>query len=149
MSADSRILQRFSQGKRSKRRCEYSEGRELLGSYTLHALHVTPQQHLRIVHMLPWQPSVQPRFSCSAHALSPSQANPAVHSKLMVLLMQVLQLQSQLQDLSSRSADELEEAKTNFSERLAAIQAELEQQEADKAALLDIVQVLFFTSAAH
>ena len=58
--------------------------------------------------------------------------------------MQVLQLQSQLQDLSSQGADELNDTKQKFAERLAAIQTELEHQEADKAALLNIVQVLFF-----
>ena len=63
---------------------------------------------------------------------------------LAMVPMQVLQLQSQLQDLSSQGADELNDIKQKFAERLAAVQTELEQQEADKAALLDIVQVQCF-----
>ena len=42
---------------------------------------------------------------------------------------------------ASRSADDLNETRRGYEERMCALRSELEQQEVDKAALLDIVQV--------
>lgn len=48
-----------------------------------------------------------------------------------------------MQSLASRGADELDETRRGYEERMHALRSELEQQEVDKAALLDIVQVLY------
>ena len=42
---------------------------------------------------------------------------------------------------ASRSVDDLSETRREYEERMCALRSELEQQEVDKAALLDIVQV--------
>lgn len=42
---------------------------------------------------------------------------------------------------ASRGADDLDETRRGYEERMCALRSELEQQEVDKAALLDIVQV--------
>ena len=42
---------------------------------------------------------------------------------------------------ASRGADELDDIRGSYEERLVALRVELEQQEVDKAALLDVVQV--------
>ena len=55
--------------------------------------------------------------------------------------MQVAELEAAMQNAASRGADELDESRRGYEERLSALRSELEQQEVDKAALLDIVQV--------
>lgn len=42
---------------------------------------------------------------------------------------------------ANRSADDLDETRSGYEERMCALRSELEQQEVDKAVLLDIVQV--------
>lgn len=56
--------------------------------------------------------------------------------------MQLATLQSRLLAVADRDAEELNEARREFDERVAAMRAQLEQQEVDNAALLDVVQVL-------
>ena len=59
----------------------------------------------------------------------------------MPLCLQVSELEAAMQSLASRGADELDETRRGYVERMHALRSELEQQEVDKAALLDIVQV--------
>ncbi|KAL3142091.1 hypothetical protein ABBQ32_004712 [Trebouxia sp. C0010 RCD-2024] len=54
----------------------------------------------------------------------------------------VAELESRMQSASSRHADELDEIRRGNKDRLSALRCELEQQEVDKAALLDIAQDL-------
>lgn len=56
--------------------------------------------------------------------------------------MQLAVMQSRLQAEADRGADELVESRREFDERMTAIRAQLEQQEVDNAALLDVVQVI-------
>ena len=51
------------------------------------------------------------------------------------------ELETTIQSAASRSADDLDETRRGYEERMCALRSELEQQEVDKAALLDIVQV--------
>lgn len=55
--------------------------------------------------------------------------------------VQVEELQSRMQAAASRGAEEVDEIRRSCEERMSAMRSELEQQEVDKAALLDIVQV--------
>ena len=55
--------------------------------------------------------------------------------------VQVAELQSRMQAAASRGAEEVDEIRRSCEERMSAMRSELEQQEVDKAALLDIVQV--------
>ena len=55
--------------------------------------------------------------------------------------LQVAELQSRTQAAASRGAEEVDEIRRSCEERMSAMRSELEQQEVDKAALLDIVQV--------
>ncbi len=60
---------------------------------------------------------------------------------LDAFVAQVAQLQSRMQAAASRGAEEVDELQRGYEERLSAMRLELERQEVDKAALLDIVQV--------
>lgn len=55
--------------------------------------------------------------------------------------VQVAELESSMQSAASRHADDLDETRRGYEDRLSALRSELEQQEVDKAALLDIAQV--------
>ena len=46
-----------------------------------------------------------------------------------------------MQAATSRGAEEVDELRRGYEDRMSAMRAELQQQEVDKAALLDIVQV--------
>ena len=46
-----------------------------------------------------------------------------------------------MQVAASRAAEEVDELRGGYEDRMSAMRAELQQQEVDKAALLDIVQV--------
>ncbi|KAL3153195.1 hypothetical protein ABBQ38_011946 [Trebouxia sp. C0009 RCD-2024] len=54
----------------------------------------------------------------------------------------VAELESSMQSAASRHADDLDETRRGYEDRLSALRSELEQQEVDKAALLDIAQDL-------
>ena len=54
------------------------------------------------------------------------------------------QLEASIREAAERHADELDEIRRGYEDRLEAVRMELEQQEGDKATLLDIVQVCFF-----
>lgn len=56
-------------------------------------------------------------------------------------LFQVAQLHDRMQAAASRGAEEIDELRGGYEDRMSAMRAELQQQEVDKAALLDIVQV--------
>ena len=56
--------------------------------------------------------------------------------------MQVAEREASMQSAASKHADDLEETRRGYEDRLSALRSELEQQEVDKATLLDIVQVL-------
>ena len=73
------------------------------------------------------------------HLVSPGL--PPLRGALTNLVVQVAQLRSRVQVAASRGAEELDELTRVYEERMAAMRSQLEQQEADKAALLDIVQV--------
>ena len=55
--------------------------------------------------------------------------------------MQVAELEASMLSAASKHADELDETRRGYEDRLSALRSELEQQEVDKATLLDIVQV--------
>ena len=57
------------------------------------------------------------------------------------ILFQVAQLHDRMQAAASRGAEEVDELRGGYEDRMSAMRAELQQQEVDKAALLDIVQV--------
>jgi len=56
-------------------------------------------------------------------------------------LFQVAQLHDRMQAAASRGLEEIDELRGGYEDRMSAMRAELQQQEVDKAALLDIVQV--------
>ena len=74
--------------------------------------------------------STQNRFVCFLFATN----NPNV-------LFQVAQLHLRMQAAASRGAEEINELRGGYEDRMSAMRTELQQQEVDKAALLDIVQV--------
>ncbi|KAL0027704.1 hypothetical protein WJX79_010488 [Trebouxia sp. C0005] len=55
---------------------------------------------------------------------------------------EVAQLHDRMQAAASRGAEEIDELRGGYEDRMSAMRAELQQQEVDKAALLDIVQDL-------
>ncbi|KAL0021823.1 hypothetical protein WJX77_004862 [Trebouxia sp. C0004] len=55
---------------------------------------------------------------------------------------EVAQLHLRMQAAASRGAEEVDELRAGYEDRMSAMRAELQQQEVDKAALLDIVQDL-------
>ncbi len=57
------------------------------------------------------------------------------------VLLQIAQLHDRMQAAASRGAEEVDELRGGYEDRMSAMRAELQQQEVDKAALLDIVQV--------
>lgn len=83
--------------------------------------------------------------SCNADMtvmiLRPPAPPPYPTRALTSSVVQVAQLRSRVQVAASRGAEELDELTRVYEERMAAMRSQLEQQEADKAALLDIVQV--------
>jgi hypothetical protein len=56
-------------------------------------------------------------------------------------VFQVAQLHNRMQAAASRGAEEVDQLRGGYEDRMSAMRAELQQQEVDKAALLDIVQV--------
>ncbi len=56
-------------------------------------------------------------------------------------MFQVAQLHDRMQAAASRGAEEVDELRGGYEDRMSAMRTELQQQEVDKAALLDIVQV--------
>ena len=55
--------------------------------------------------------------------------------------MQLTALQSRLKAEADRGAEGMNQARNEFEERISAMRVQLQQQEVDNAALLDVVQV--------
>lgn len=64
-----------------------------------------------------------------------------VASTVANAVFQVAQLHVRMQAAATRVAEEVDELRGGYEDRMSAMRAELQQQEVDKAALLDIVQV--------
>lgn len=82
-----------------------------------------------------------PRLSLRCTVLSSLLFLSLLLLSKLPLCLQVSKLEAAVQSLASRGADELDETRRGYEERMHALRSELEQQEVDKAALLDIVQV--------
>lgn len=80
--------------------------------------------------------------SCSSSGQNPRYAfvSPFFHQQSQCFV-QVAQLHDRMQAAASRGAEEVDELRGGYEDCMSAMRAELQQQEVDKAALLDIVQV--------